>query len=474
MTSVYYTSNPLEWRLTDAVIIDEQDQPTAPKLSGAPRVAHVIGAFPWGPVNEVVRIGSGKELVDTFFGRTPKAIDYAGYRTLVGKEWGPLEIVRIANETDKKATVEIKNSQNDAVITLEAKCPGECGNELQVRLTNVVGFLATLEIRWGNSVESARIEINKEVPSFDSKWVTATKIGGAADITQSDNTWHALTGGTTGVISDADWVGTESNPKGVNVAKMGSDGGVWLGADHTGAAWVKALQSVVKEKRAVGCVQAEGTTIKQNITFASQVADDRILFFGSRVNQYIDGKLVETDVASFGASVLVKTSPNLSIAEDRWSQYLASIVSIAHNQELYRENWINADQAGLNLLERRDTGGYRFHMGITSDPDKPLIVRRRMTDFVNENVASALAPWRNRVPIPEHKTGAKLAMNGRLSLMMGTDAAPDSKMIRAFEITESNADATSVEYKVRVQLFGEMRFIIAHVKVGENVIIEEE
>lgn len=44
--AVYYTTNPTEFRLTDSVIIAEQEQPPSGNLAGGQTFVGIVGEFP--------------------------------------------------------------------------------------------------------------------------------------------------------------------------------------------------------------------------------------------------------------------------------------------------------------------------------------------------------------------------------------------------------------------------------------------
>lgn len=477
MSSVLYSNNPTEWRLTDAVVIDEQDQPAAPRFSGVQRTAHLVGQFPWGPADTLIEVRSASDLTQ-LFGQATDLASYGGYRALTGKRWGVLEIVRVEADDAAAATRILADSIPTNAYTVTAKYKSAAGNQISVKHTKIDANTFDVEVKWGTKIETFEgVTFDAAgMSSIDSEWVTFALHGDSGANPDSDADFVALAGGDNGTLVDLNWTGSDVSDQGLRILRSGSDGGVWFAAEFTSAAWLTELRAAVDVKRGHAFAQpSTADDFDSNETAAEAVADERLVLFGHRVLQTINGTQYTVDLVAFAASVYVNTPPNLSLAEDRWSEYLTTIDGLPAGVELSREYWVAADAAGMNMLERRDTGGFRFHMAITSDPaaGKTSFIRRRMTDFVNDNIASALQPYRNKAPIPAHRRGALRAQIQRLQLMKGSDDVPDSQMVEAFSVNESASDASSVEYLVKVKLWGEMRYLIAHVQVGENVNIEE-
>lgn len=478
MSSVLYSTNPTEWKLTDAVVIDEQDQPAAPSFVGVQRMAHLVGEFPWGDPDTLLTISTADQLREKLLGQTTNPEDYGGYRALTGKKWGPLEIVRVEADDAVAAQRILSDTVPTESYTITAKYKTAVGNQISTKHTKIDGSTFDLEIKWGNEVEEFKAVTFDAagMDSIDSQWVTAALHANGGANPESDADFVALTGGSDGTLTDLNWTGSDTSSQGLEVLRTGKDGGIWLASNYTSSTFITELRDAIDVKRGHGVIQPDmADDFDTNETAAAGVADERLFFCGHRVLQTIEGQQFTVDLAPFLASVYVNTSPNLSLAEDRWTGLLKAIDGLPDGIELSRPFWIRANDAGMNMLERRNDGGFRFHMAITSDPadGKTSIIRRRMTDFVNENIADALQPYRNKAPVPAHRRGAKRAQKQKLGLMIGEEDVPDSQMIEEFSVEELSVTADTVDYLVKAKLYGEMRFLIAHVQVGENVVIEE-
>lgn len=476
--SVLYSTNPTEWKLTDAVVIDEQDQPASPQFAGVQRTAHLVGEFPWGEPDTLLEVRTPKELRTKLLGQTTDPQNYGGYRALTGKAWGPLELVRVEADDAAAAARTLADAVPTDAYDITAKYKTAAGNQIETKHTNIDAGTFTLEVRWGTKVEVfENVTFDADgMASIDSEWVTCALNGAGGDNPDTDGDFVALAGGDNGTLTDLNWTGSDVSAQGLRVLRTGSDEGIWFAAEYTSATFLTELRDAIDVKRGHGAAQpTTADDFDSNETAAGGISDDRLFFAGHRVLQTIQAEQFTVDLAPFMASVYVNTSPNLSLAEDRWHELLKAIDGLPDGIELSRPFWILADDAGMNMLERRDSGGFRFHMAITSDPasGKTSIIRRRMTDFVNTNIADALQPYRNKAPVPTHRRGALRSQRQRLGLMIGDEDVPDSQMVAEYSVDELAVEPDGVEYMVKSRLYGEMRYLIAHVQVGENVTITE-
>jgi len=475
--AIFYTTNPVEWKLTDSVIIAEQQQPSSGNLSNGPELVGIVGEFPWGPADTLLEFSSGQELLDQLVAGYSDPGAYAGWRALSGKTFGgPLRIVRAkaaAGAVNAFRTIADTVGPTDAV-DLTAKYHGVAGNEVTTLWTNQ-GANFDLTITFGTIVETF------EGVSFDAAGMTFIMVNSAlVDAVlnvaggvnpPTDVAAVALATGADGTLVDLDYTGSDSVAKGLRVLRGMEDGGFAFVAEYTSAAVITELLLHAAVKRNIVGAQADiSDVLATNIAAAGALADERLRLFVHRAQQLVEGTEYTVDLTAFYASVFSAIAPNLSVAERQWrNPYLTPILGVPAGNDLIRNNWILADNAGGIMLEKLKTGGFKFHMDITSDPTDGATssIRRRMHDFVNEETGVALEQFLNKPPTNTNRNNARAAVRKRLQTMQ------DLELIEAFSFAELARDGDSVTYETKVKLFGEMRYLINKTTVGENVVIEE-
>jgi hypothetical protein len=471
--AIYYTTNPSEFKLTDSVIIAEQDQPSSGKLASGPALTGIVGEFPWGPVDTLLEFSDGDALIKALVGGHATPEDYGGYRAIANKEFGgPLRVVRVGSSTDAKASRTLVETATDAV-DLTAKYEGIVGNDITTLWTNDTANF-DLVVTWGDIVETF------EAVSFDAAgmaYITANSdlIDAALNVAAggnpaTDGSAVALTGGIDGTPADIDYTGSPSIASGLQVLRQMEDGGFVFVAEYTSAAVITALSGHMAVKLCNGGAQADASNVTDtNNTAAGLVSDERLRLFNHRFRQSINGTEFTVDATAFYAAIYSSIDPSESVAQKKWKGFLVPVIGLPSGVELTRPEWIAADAAGAIMAERNTDGGYKFHMDITSNTadGKTSSVRRRMHDLVNFETGGALENFANAKPTPSNRRAAKGAMDKRLGTLKGNE------QIEEFTTEEVAKTGDSVTYKTKVKLFGELRFIINKTVVGENVVIEE-
>lgn len=579
---VNFTTNPAEWYAVDGVYIAELDQPAGAELESNAGLTKVVGQFPWGPTDELIKIGSADELKEKLFGKTQDLPNYKGYRALAGKKWGELHIVRVSESAQAKASISIRSagyytvdtydtgddysltfssvdgggpytvtalsgehSQESDVYTvlkdklvnhstlseyvapanvtstsmeitgngdedwsvslntpatgahsfdspveqytLEALYPSGAGNQIQVEHIRETASTFSIRIEWGND------STTYGPYDLDGQSSTADEISN--DLQYTDFSWHAnyngdnpldrenavhLTGG-----SDASLGSSKSQPyiDGLGVLKADEDGGQIFCAEPelnetASDAVIAEGQTVADETRARYLHQAVGAqdTLGSRLSKVGTYSDDRLILAAHRVQQFIGSSLREVDLVPFVASAMTNTPPHISPAAYRNREYFQPVRDFESGVTPTRADYKEAVDVGALILEREKGGIWKLRSGITTDttPGKELIARRVMVDLVGLNVGQALLPFQNEPPYPSNVNAAKGAMDNRLGLMQGSEDIPDSQLIENFQTKISSQSSDTVQFKIKVELWGEMRHLIAAVQVGSNVTITEE
>jgi len=582
---VFLTTNAAEWYAVDGVYIAELDQPAGAQLDGNAGLTKMVGQFPWGPTDEIIEVGSSGEYRQKLLGNTTDPENYKGHRSIVGKAWGPLHIVRVSEASQAKASVDVRapgeytvgtydggdsyeltfsnvpngphtvksdggagdhsaeddvytdleskiknhsdlgdvlavnaDTQNDKLLiwgdgdedwsvstnsaatgshsftqgnaqyTITGEYVGSAGNQIGVIHTQVDASNFKLTVVWGaeattygpyawDGQSDTKSDINDDVDYIDFDWHANFA---AAEQPKDQTNDVKLSGG-----ADASLGASKSQPyiDGLDVLTADEDGGNILCAETElnetpNDAVIAKGQTVASGSRARYIHQSVGSsnTLDSRISKAGTYSDDRLIMPAHRVKQFIEGKLRTVDLAPFVASAMANSPPNKSPAAWSNREYFQAVRDFADGVSPTRSDYVNAVDQGALVLQREQGGVWKLRSGITTDTTsgKERIARRVMVDYVGINIGQALLPFQNEPPRPDVVTGAKAAMDRRLERMAGDPSAPESQLFEDFSTTTDAVNPDSVRYKVQVELWGELRHIIAAVQVGANVTISEE
>lgn len=476
--SIYFSTNPARWFETDGIYISEQDAPQNPRIIGS-NIVKMVGEFPWGPMNEVIEVNEPND-IRKLIGNFSEPASYGGVRAILGKQFGPLRVVRVDGATSAKAVRVVRDSLDaEDMFSVTAKYKGVAGNEIQVLYTKVDANTFNLRVIWGARQDdylnlpralNAFAGISSDIVDF--AWLDANLSGALED---SDVAAVALSGGSNGTVNDLSFTGDVSNVHGLRVLEDTSDGGFVVFAERTSADLISALRAHIAMKRCQGAAQAStSNAFSDNATAANAIADDRLSLALHRVRQRFSGVEYTVDLAPFVAAVWSQIPNHYSVADYDNAAQLREIVRLPDGVSINRPEWVRAQEVGGITLEKLDVGGYKFHSGLTSDPAKPSMVTRRMKDVVGATVGFALLPYQNKPPINIFVDAALASIGSALSLMQGIDDVPQSQQIEAHAEELLSRSGTAVIYNVQVKLWGEMRFIIANITVGEDIVITIE
>lgn len=474
--AIYYTTNPSEFKLTDSVIIAEQEQPASGRLSGGSVKTGIVGNFPWGPDDELLEFDDGAELIETLVAGYSAPEDYEGYRAIANKQFGgPLRVVRVSADDAVKASRTLADSGTTDAVDITAKYLGAAGNEITTLWTNVDASTFDLEVTFGDTVETfegisfdadGMAEVTEE-----SDFVDLALNGAGGNNPDTDGAAVALTSGDDGTLSDTNYTGSDTDFEGLRVLRTMEDNGFAFVAEHTSSAIITELLLFAEAKRAHVAAQADASNdTDTNNTAAGSLSNERLKLFNHRVTQTINGTEFTVDLTAFYASIWSSIDPSESVAQAKYRDpYLTVITGLPDGVQLDRDEWIAADAVGAMMLEKLTGGGFKFHMDITSNTTdgKTSGLRRRMHDVVNIETGEALQRFANAKPTETNRRAAKTAMDKKLQTLQ------DNEQIAEFYTNEVTVTGDSVTYETKVRLYGELRFIINKTTVGENVVIEE-
>jgi len=391
--------------------------------------------------------------------------------------------------TNSPATGAHSFTQGDNQYNIDAEYVGAVGDEIAIGHAPVNGGSDfELTVAWGNDVTTygpfawddttaVADEINDAIDFVDFEW--ASNFGAANNPPSRANNAH-LSGG-----ADASLGASDNQPyiDALSILEADEKGGVVMplephhldGTANNGL--IAELQLHADKMGAVALTQAVSSSVStgaysldNNITVANSYSDDRLLLAVHRVEQFIEGDLRTVDLAPFIASILVNGSPHISPAAARFAEYLKPVRAFEPDVAPTRADYVDARAAGALSLEKGKGGKWTIISGVTTAGNPiPTI---RMEDLIAENSGKVLTPYQSEPPYPGNVRGSKGSLETMLETLEGSPENEDSQMIKGFTVQIINKTSDSVQYKTKVDLWGEMGSLINSITVGREVTIE--
>lgn len=462
--AVLYSLNPLEWRLTDTIVVAEQTAAAAAELVGN-TTAQILGDFPWGPADTLIKISKPSDFKTKLLGEASDYEDYAGARAIDGKVFSSLEVVR-AVAADAAAA---SRTVGAAGFTINAKYKGAAGNQISTLYTNNGDDTFDLRITWGGYSKTHKGLTLATLASLQDDYVTLAAAGAGDTLAASDVSAAALTGGSNGTFADSDWTGSTVSVRGIRVLENG-EGRITCVAGRASAAMITALRAHVDLLKGFGVMQAAADLgdFDAAVLVADGVADERLALCLHGVKVLHNGVEVETELAPFAASLLTQIPQHYSLADAEYCRsLLKSIIGPADGVSLSRGAWIEADGAGGLMLEALKGGAHKFHANITTDPAKPLISSRRVVDLAVDTVVAAVEPVHNKPDMPAFDQIALAQTKKALRLLKGRPEIPQTAYIAdgGVVITDPLASGDKI-LAITLNLHGEIRYLILNITAG--------
>lgn len=467
-----YSNNPATWFLTDGISVYFIDPVEQPQLEGN-NVVQIVADLPWGPVDEIQKFdaSNAQGMADALFGKVSNPEEWSGAQALLGKSWQTIEIVRI----DATGAVAASRTVGANGYSATAKYKGAAGNQIEIKHTDLGAGNIQIDVRW-NDYSNQITGALADVATFEDDYLVFAGVGTADTVEASDADYVNLSAGANGAPTDTDYLGGATDVSGLRLFESSEEGAITILDDYTSAAAVTALRAHAALKRGVVVYDAASGDQAANIAAAGAYQDDRAVPILHRWKATVNNVEKDVSLVPFAASILSGQPPQFSLADfDGAQTYLKSLTTAAPGVVLSRAQWIAADDAGGNMLEALDGGGYKFHAGLTSDPNNPLISSRRVKDYVVANVVRLLAPFNNKPNMAFYDNAALATVQAAMRDMIGDpERDPFSSIFADGGVKlDPNPPANTKRYLLAIRMHGENRYTLLAVTAGIGIDIEE-
>lgn len=484
---IYRSNDPTTWDDVDQIVIDER-APTPAVQGVASNIAGYLARFQRGP-EELVEVGSTQQF-EEIFGRS----NATGNKNLKNKRFGRLRIRRVVADDAAKASLAIEDSSSATVMTIQAKHKGAYGNSLSVTIAaGTSSGTSKITIKDGNTdavlpdevyddiLIASKTQEELDVLFADSQLIDVVAESPLASTEPDTLTETNLATGSDGAEADADYEDplTDFAPeKSANFlfADKYSD-------DING--YLEAHASATQDKMVI-LAGAEGDDVSTAITDVADYrdADGRMIYAYPYIQTRIDGVLVFQNPASWMASILSQTAPNIDPAYVANTQFLGGITKL--KKSLSRSDYIQLKEAGISGFEFDPDIGFKVKSGVTTqilNSSKTQILRRRMADYLTNSGAFFLKNFQNAVNNRDNRLACGAALLQFVSLREQEGILPKDDEVqggkaKVIDVETLNTDESIAQgyFKIlwRQRIYSSMRFIVLSAEIGQSVVVSEE
>lgn len=483
---IYRTSDPTQFDDVDGIIVDESAP--APSIQGVPaNVVALVGQFERGPVEVLTSVGSIGEFHEIF----GKSSTFSGNKELKNKRFGRLKVIRVAVTGAAKATLNLDDGAVTDLLQLDALYEGAYGNSLSVVVSagTVSGKKLTITDLGANAVLGAEVYDNLDMTTQtaasisqlfkNSKLVKATFLSASAAL--ADLSATPLAGGANGTVADTDYeaaIAIAEEERSCNALWSDKYNSVIKGYLKTHAASTRDKMVILSTDSVdddADAALADVTTFRDT--------EGRIIYAWNALETTIDGIKEYTSPASWVASILSNTAPNIDPAFAGNVQYTQGASAIRH--KISRAKYIELKEAGIAGFENDRDLGIKLKSGIVTQilsSSKVTILRRRMADWYSDSVALFLKNFQNAPNTQAQRNLVKGQILGwdnlqiAAGLLPGDDEVQDGKA-RVVDVDSLNTnDSIAAGYfkiLAKRRIYSSMRFIVFQIEIGESVVVTE-
>jgi hypothetical protein len=479
--SIYRSNNPADFDDIDGIVVDESAPPSS--VAGvATNVVCMVGQFERGPATLQGAFDSIGEIQELY----GKSDTYSGSVALKNKKFGGLKLIRVVASDAVKASKAFQSSTTDRV-TFTAKYAGVYGNSITVTIESgtTTGKKYTVKDTSANAVLPTEVYDNVAITAITaatfaaSKLVDVTVNSTAAEPTNASATALAL--GADGTVADTDY------QTAIAVAAVeGACNVLFLDAyNSTRNGYLKTHAAATQDKMCI-LSHAENDSVSTITTDLGNCrdSDGRLLYAVNWLQTTVAGVSVYTSPASWMASILSQTAPNVDPAFAKNVQYTAGATGVKTNYT--RSQHITLMQAGACVFEFDADLGIKPKAGVTTqivDTSKVPVLRRRMADYLTQSAGRFLKNYQNAVNSADNRRAIKSAI-----LAFVNQNERDGMLPKDSEVSDGKAKLVDVDslntptvvgngfcyvlWKQRI--YSSMRFLVLKAEIGTTVSVQEQ
>lgn len=476
---IYRSTNPLDFNAIDGIVIDDEAPPPALQGVGV-GTAILVGQFARGPAAVPTPVGSTGEL-QALFGKSDV---YSGNVALANKKFSALNIVRVVASDAAKGTKTFQDGATHNLISFTAKYKGVYGNSITVTVAagSTAGSKYTVHDGAANAVIPDEVYDNVVITAVGSTFAGSKLVDVAVlDSTHGEPTVAAatvLTGGLDGTVADTDY------QTAITAQEVQGAGDILFldayNANRNGYIKTSVANTMDKVGILSGALSDLYTDAVTNVA-TKRDTDGRLIYAFNPVQTVIGGVNVYTDPASWVATILSQTAPNVDPAFAANTQFLAGVVGLQYT--LTRAAHIALKNAGICAFEFDNDIGFKLKTGVTTqiaDSSKVTILRRRMADYLEASAGTFLKNYQNAVNSKDNRNNVKAAILDFVGRNQRDKVLPTDKDIKSGKVTLVDTESLNTDDVVgqgyfyvlwKQRIFSSMRYIVLKAQIGETVVV---
>ncbi len=480
--SIFRSTDPTTWDDVDGIIINESAP--APNVAGvAANIGILVGQAERG-LSQLTEIGS----IGEFFELFGKNDSFGMNKSLKNKKFGRLRVIRVVAAAAVQAKEEFASSSVDRIRFKAKQGKGAFGNAIQVKIEagSSSGKKYTVKDTTPGSVMLQEVYDNVVITEIATKLHFAGSLLVDVEVLSSaaepDNAaFTALAGGADGTVADSDYE--------TAIALAAIEGaGNFLFLDEYSSArngYLELHAAETQDKMVILC-GAENDSVSAAIADVANYrdVDGRIIYAFPYVQTSIGGVLVYQNPASWLASILTQTAPQVDPAFTKNAQFLVGVTALKY--ALTRAQYINLKDAGICSFEYDQEIGFKVKSGVVTqiaDSSKVTILRRRMADYLTNSVGTFLKNYQNAVNSKENRSLVKGSILGFVQSLQNDGILPKDSEVKTGKATLVDTESANTDSSIaagffkiiwKQRIYSAMRYIVLSAEIGESVVVTEQ
>lgn len=480
--SIFRSTDPTTWDDVDGIIINESAP--APNVAGvAANIGILVGQAERG-ISQFTEIGS----IGEFFELFGKNDSFGMNKSLKNKKFGRLRVIRVVAAAAVQAKEEFASSSVDRIRFKAKQGKGAFGNAIQVKIEagSSSGKKYTVKDTTPGSVMLQEVYDNVVITEIATKLNFSGSLLIEVEVLSSaaepDNAaFTALAGGADGTVADSDYE--------TAIALAAIEGaGNFLFLDEYSSArngYLELHAAETQDKMVILC-GAENDSVSAAIADVANYrdVDGRIIYAFPYVQTSIGGVLVYQNPASWLASILTQTAPQVDPAFTKNAQFLVGVTALKY--ALTRAQYINLKDAGICSFEYDQEIGFKVKSGVVTqiaDSSKVTILRRRMADYLTNSVGKFLKNYQNAVNSKENRSLVKGSILGFVQSLQNDGILPKDSEVKTGKATLVDTESANTDSSIaagffkiiwKQRIYSAMRYIVLSAEIGESVVVTEQ